>query len=397
MGTTPVGHLRRDITAPPNLRIPSSHSARGTVSCPADPWIQASLARGHIGGLARDASSDEPPTDHALLRHPLVIATPHVGGYTRTSVDRAMNLAIDILFRVLGQQAAQRTTSTVIATKQKDSALLANLLTPPDDCAEPSLWWLGQSGSLVRCDAQYAVVAPYLSDSLTANYAGSDRPNLRLTERYIDPARLGFVNLAFSTYGHTNHFDQATLRAIAGAENRTERLRLVLPAANLDRASAMLTDLDVELVGVRCGQEISSNVYVTTALLAAHPEITCDAVGNDLYLSFAIRVGGWTVYHGGDTLWREPVVSAAAAACPEIALVPINRNDPARGVAGNLNGEEAANLAHAIGARLAIPHRYAMFAFNTASPEKFEDRCRKLKLSHRNMRCGERFDFSEIW
>ena len=36
----------------------------------------------------------------------------------------------------------------------------------------------------------------------------------------------------------------------------------------------------------------------------------------------------------------------------DVALLPINGNDPARGVAGNLNAKEAAELGKAIDAKL---------------------------------------------
>ncbi len=63
--------------------------------------VIAALDSGHIGGLALDVFAEEPPTDLALIRHPRVVATPHIGGYTRESVDRAMTLAVDNLLQVL--------------------------------------------------------------------------------------------------------------------------------------------------------------------------------------------------------------------------------------------------------------------------------------------------------
>jgi L-ascorbate metabolism protein UlaG (beta-lactamase superfamily) len=284
----------------------------------------------------------------------------------------------------------------MIAARQKDSGLLADMLSPADEEGDPSLWWLGQSGFLLRWRRHYAVIDPYLSDSLTRKYADSARPHVRLTERCIDPSRLGFVTLAFSTHGHTDHFDGETLRAMAEAPNRTERLHVVLPAANLERARALFSGLDVELTGVTSGRELQEVGYAATVLPAAHPEIARDAAGNDLYLGFAVRVGRWTIYHSGDTLWREEVVRAAAAVRPDLALLPINGDDPSRGVAGNLNGEEAAQLAHAIGASVAIPHHYDMFAFNTAPPEPFVRRCRELGVYPRQLLCGERFDFGDL-
>lgn len=52
--------------------------------CDAD----AVLAELDSGAL--DAFDTEPPTDARLPKHPRVIATPHIGGFTRESIDRAM-------------------------------------------------------------------------------------------------------------------------------------------------------------------------------------------------------------------------------------------------------------------------------------------------------------------
>lgn len=61
----------------------------------------AALDRGQVGGLALDVFSEEPPKDQALVRHPRVIATPHLGGFTRESIDRAMDVAVENLLRAL--------------------------------------------------------------------------------------------------------------------------------------------------------------------------------------------------------------------------------------------------------------------------------------------------------
>ena len=73
----------------------------------------------------------------------------------------------------------------------------------------------------------------------------------------------------------------------------------------------------------------------------------------------------------------------------DVALLPINGNDPARGVAGNLDGAEAAQLAYDIGARLVVPCHYDMFAFNTVNPAMFVDMSRQLGQAYRVLQAGE--------
>jgi L-ascorbate metabolism protein UlaG (beta-lactamase superfamily) len=79
-----------------------------------------------------------------------------------------------------------------------------------------------------------------------------------------------------------------------------------------------------------------------------------------------------------------------AAFAVDVAVLPINGADPARGVAGNLDGPEAARLARAIGAGIAVPCHYEMFAFNTASPDAFAAEARRLDQPVRILRAGER-------
>jgi len=66
------------------------------------------LNRGHLAGMAIDVFDSEPPTDQRLIRHPRVLATPHLGGYTRESIDRAMHTAVDNLLESLAIQAPLR-------------------------------------------------------------------------------------------------------------------------------------------------------------------------------------------------------------------------------------------------------------------------------------------------
>ncbi len=68
-----------------------------------DDAVLAALASGRLSAYAVDAYDEEPPPPSALLSHPRVIATPHLGGYTAASVRRATEQAVTGLIEALDQ------------------------------------------------------------------------------------------------------------------------------------------------------------------------------------------------------------------------------------------------------------------------------------------------------
>jgi D-3-phosphoglycerate dehydrogenase len=66
-----------------------------------DDAVLAALNSGKLSGFATDVYHQEPPGASELLRHELVIATPHAGGFTEESVRRASEAAVDNLLDVL--------------------------------------------------------------------------------------------------------------------------------------------------------------------------------------------------------------------------------------------------------------------------------------------------------
>ena len=44
-----------------------------------------------------------------------------------------------------------------------------------------AIWWLGQSGDLIKSRFGTLVIDPYLSEHLTRKYEGTARPHVRMT------------------------------------------------------------------------------------------------------------------------------------------------------------------------------------------------------------------------
>jgi D-3-phosphoglycerate dehydrogenase len=69
-----------------------------------DDSVLAALESEAVAFLATDVFQTEPPGRTPLVEHPNVIATPHIGGYTGESVDRATWAAVDNLLQALANQ-----------------------------------------------------------------------------------------------------------------------------------------------------------------------------------------------------------------------------------------------------------------------------------------------------
>jgi L-ascorbate metabolism protein UlaG (beta-lactamase superfamily) len=241
------------------------------------------------------------------------------------------------------------------------------------------LWWLGQSGFLVAYGGRHLLLDPYLSDSLTRKYADTDKPHVRMTERVIDPSRLAFVDVVTASHAHTDHLDPDTLRALPDA-------LLVAPEAHRELATERAGRSPT---GIDDGQTVEAAGFAITAVPAAHEAIERDAAGRMLHLGYVVRCGPFALYHAGDTVLYEGMAARVGGGI-DVALLPINGRAPERRVAGNLDGEEAAALAHEIGAQLAVPMHFEMFEFNTEPPDVFVVACDRLGQPYRVLRAGER-------
>ncbi|MDP2790455.1 MAG: phosphoglycerate dehydrogenase [Rectinemataceae bacterium] len=70
------------------------------------PAMKAALDAGRISWYTLDAFDCEPPKDFDIPSHPRVIATPHIGGFTDESIDRATGVAVDNLLSSLAECGA---------------------------------------------------------------------------------------------------------------------------------------------------------------------------------------------------------------------------------------------------------------------------------------------------
>lgn len=276
----------------------------------------------------------------------------------------------------------------MIEPVRSDDALLDEM-GAPQPLHSIRVWWLGQSGFLVRHQESSSVstllIDPYLSDSLTKKYAQTDKPHVRMTKRAIDPSRLDMIDVVTSSHNHTDHLDGETLVPLLRAN---PELVVVVPAANQAFAAERLGVGQERLETIDEGQTKRFKNIQMHAIPAAHEAIDRDEQGRCRYLGYIFEIAGHTIYHSGDTLLYEGQVDRLRQWNIDLALLPINGRAPERRVAGNLDGEQAATLAREIRAGCVVPCHYEMFEFNTATTDLFEQTCRQLQQPYEILKCG---------
>lgn len=250
------------------------------------------------------------------------------------------------------------------------------------------VWWLGQSGFLIQWNQKCLLLDPYLSDSLTKKYADTQKPHVRVSELVIEPRLLDCIDIVTSSHNHTDHLDAETLIPILSLNPRAV---FIIPEANRQFVADRVKCDSAFPIGLNDREKIALDEFTFHGVPAAHNTIERDEGGRSKFMGYVIQFGKFRVYHSGDTLWYDDIVERLTPFGIDVAFLPINGNDPSRGVAGNLNSEEAARLGTEIGARWVVPHHYDLFAFNTADPKDFIREAEKQGQPYKVLQLGEKW------
>jgi L-ascorbate metabolism protein UlaG (beta-lactamase superfamily) len=281
----------------------------------------------------------------------------------------------------------------MIIPRLKDKALLADIRAAAEDHSSFHLWWLGQSGFLLQWQNKHLLIDPYLSDSLTKKYAATTIPHIRMTGLAIDPSRLDFIDIVTSSHNHTDHLDAETLLPLL---KTNPNLKLIIPEANRSFVAERLKIDPAIPIGLNDGGSVEISSFKFNGVPAAHEAIDRDERGCCKFMGYVIQFGSWCIYHSGDTVWHDEIVTPLQRFSIDVAILPINGRAVERKVVGNLNAKEAVAFAKQIRARLVIPCHYDMFTFNTADPVEFVKEAEAQNQPYRVLQCGERWSSAEI-
>lgn len=248
-----------------------------------------------------------------------------------------------------------------------------------------ALAWLGQAGFLLRAGGLRLLIDPYLSDHLAAKYAGQEFPHLRMMPSPLRADRLRGLDVVLCTHRHSDHMDYGCLSTLA-ANNL--RCRFVVPRAEIDSAARAGLAID-RLIAVIEGEAVHLAAGVEVVPLpAAHETLQTNPRGEHLCLGYVLRLGGLTLFHGGDGVVYPGLAQRLRGLGVDLALLPCNGRSEhltARGIAGNMTFAEACDLCRQAGIATLIPHHFGMFAFNTVDRADLERQAAALDAS--DLRC----------
>jgi L-ascorbate metabolism protein UlaG (beta-lactamase superfamily) len=251
------------------------------------------------------------------------------------------------------------------------------------------IWWLGQSGFLIKWQQKTILFDPYLSDSLTKKYAQTDKPHTRMSELAVQPQNLPKIDIVTSSHNHTDHLDAETLLPIL---QKNKEIKFIIPEANRSFITERLNcDLNFP-IGLNEAQSIEYQGFKITGIASAHNTVERNEKGECKFMGYIVQFGPFAVYHSGDTLWWNGLENILKPYKVDVAFLPINGNKPERKVAGNLNPTEAAELAKTINAKMVIPHHYHLFEFNTEDPQQFEKACQKINVNFEILEIGQSWE-----
>ena len=255
-----------------------------------------------------------------------------------------------------------------------------------------AIWWLGQSGYAIKGNGRVVWIDLYLSEHLTVKYAATDKPHVRMTAVPLRGGEITDARLVLASHKHSDHLDPATLPDLFAA---SPEARLLLPKSLVDYVVGLGLPRE-RLIPADAGDRLEIDGVVIEPIPSAHEGFDRTDGGGYPYLGFLIRFGPITLYHSGDTIPYDGLAERLIAAGVDVAFLPINGRDARRkalGVPGNMTIDEAVDLLARVRPKLAIPHHYDMFTFNTANVADFE-RAMEERIPDqrfRVLRCGERF------
>lgn len=221
------------------------------------------------------------------------------------------------------------------------------------------LSWLGQSSFALRLGGATVLIDPFISP----------HPDRVVPPPFAAEEAHG-VDVLLITHDHLDHLDERAVPVIAAASPTAV---VVVPEEVVERTVALGVE-PARVRGLPADGHTELGSVAVDAVPAWHGVEIGDAYRPGPFLGYVVSAGGVRVYHAGDTIVFDGLVERLRELGVQLALLPINGRDAereAKGLVGNMNEQEAAQLARDIGADAVVPMHWDMFAGNPGDPAAF--------------------------
>ena len=176
----------------------------------------------------------------------------------------------------------------MIEPTRQHADLIAEIASAAPGPGSLVIWWLGQSGFLIKSRTGLLAVDLYLSEHLTKKYESTSRPHIRMTRAPIRGHELQSVDLVLASHKHSDHLDPGTLPELLAA---SPAANLALPQSIVEFAVQLGLQRD-RLVGLDAGDTVERAGFRVRAVPSAHEGLDTDPNGRHLYLGFVIECDG---------------------------------------------------------------------------------------------------------
>ncbi len=233
--------------------------------------------------------------------------------------------------------------------------------------------YLGQMCYLIECGGMKVITDPYLSNAI-------DHPGN--TRKYPVPMTLSEImpDVIVISHAHADHLDKNSLIPFYRMRRRSFTL---VPAPVADK----ITEIGGEALAMsapapaKLGESQRIGVFTITAIPCAHTELHRDEEGCYCELSYLIEAEGKKIFFGGDMSMYDGLLEALTDMKPDVMLLPVNGRDwfrTSRNIIGNLDSNEAAELAARVGTKVFIPGHHDLYESNGCPSEWIEYSAKKF-------------------
>ena len=225
-----------------------------------------------------------------------------------------------------------------------------------------AIFYLGQESIIIKAEGKYLLFDGYLSDFVDKNCCSEAVKWVRRYAPPMSPSELDFIDYVFCSHSHYDHADPWTLGEMAKVNSKA---KYIIPAPFVDAVVSYGVDRE-DIIAAYADEKIELDGATVTPIPAAHEELTPDENGNFDCMSFIVKLGDITVFHGGDCCIYDGLLERVKGV--DVMMLPVNGRSYfqryVRDIIGNMTAAEAAELCRECGASMLIPMHFDLYDVN---------------------------------